>query len=147
MKVIFVKNVKGVGKIDEVKEVADGYALNFLLPSGSAIRATDQVIAASEIRKQVSHESEQQKETAVKDLISQLKKNPSVTLTGNNHSKGHLYQGITAQEIVHAIHSQHGIFVSKDTLLNYDKPIKEVGEHLVNIGTKKYSTEYKIIIT
>lgn len=147
MKVIFIKNVKGVGKIDEIKEVADGYALNFLLPSGSAIRATEQVVAASQLRKQVSHTTEQEKETAVKDLISQLKKNPSVTLTGHSHSKGHLYQGITAQEIVHAINSQHGIFVSKETLLDYNKPIKEVGEHLVTIGTKKYSTEYKIIVT
>ncbi len=147
MKVLFKKNVKGIGKIDEVKNVADGYALNFLIPSGSAVRATDELVTAVVAKKETNAATEAQKEAASKDLVAQVGKTHSVTISGHAHDgKGKLYQGITAQEIAHAIHEKHGLFLTKDLILNYDKPIKEVGEHAVTIGTKKHSIQYKVIV-
>lgn len=147
MKVIFKKNVKGMGKIDEVKEVADGYALNFLIPSGAAVRATAELVESVKTKKDSSAAAEVQKERELRELLSSVSKTHSVLITGHQHdAKGHLYQGVTPQEIVHAIHEQHHLFVSKDLVRDYDKPIKEAGEHPVTLGTKKHSISYKLIV-
>lgn len=147
MKVIFKKNVKGIGKIDEVKEVADGYAQNFLIPSGSAVRATDDLISLIKTKKESESLNEVQKNEELKSLLAALAKTGSVTLSGKPHDgKGHLYQGITAQEICHAIKETRGLFVPKDLILDYEKPIKETGKHEVKIGSKKHSISYSVQI-
>ena len=147
MKVIFKKNVKGIGKIDEIKEVADGYAINFLIPSGSAVRATSELVESVMSKKVTTAAAEAQKEAELRQLLSSISKTHAVTISGHPHdTKGHLYQGITPQEIAHAIHEQHRIFLTKDLFIDYDKPIKEAGEHTVTVGTKKHSISYKIIV-
>lgn len=147
MKVIFIKNVKNIGKVNDIKDVADGYALNFLIPSGSVIRATDEAIAKIKEGQKLATEAEMQKERELKNLLATLAKTNSVTLIDHAHdTKGHLYQAITAQEICHAIKNSHDIFITQDMILDYKKPIKAVGEHMITIGTKKHSISYKIII-
>ncbi len=147
MKVIFIKNVKNIGKINDVKEVSDGYAQNFLIPSGSVIRATDDAITKIKEGQKLSTEAEMKKEDTLKQLLATLKKTTSVTLTGHTHDgKGHLYQAVTAQEICHAIKASHNIFITQDMILEYKKPIKEAGEHTVTIGTKKHSITYNVTI-
>lgn len=147
MKVIFIKNVKGIGKINDVKEVSDGYAQNFLIPSGSVIRATDDAITKIKEGRKLSTEAEMKKEGELKQLLATIKNTGSVTLTGHAHdSKGHLYQAVTAQEICHAIKAVHDIFITKEMVLDYTKPIKTVGEHTVTIGSKKQTISYSVII-
>ena len=130
MKVIFTKTVKGKGKQGDVKEVSDGYALNFLIPSGSAIRATTEKHAAE-----------------LAELLRNISKTKLVTLSGHAHSKQTLFQAITAQEIASAIHSQHGIFIPKDLIVDYKNPIKEVGEHDIHIGDKKNHISYTVKVS
>lgn len=147
MKVIFIKNVKNIGKINDIKEVSDGYAQNFLIPSGSVIRATDEAIAKIKEGQKLSTEAEMKKEGELKQLLATIKNTDSVTLIGHAHDgKGHLYQAVTAQEICHAIKASHDIFITKDMILDYTKPIKIVGEHKVTLGTKKQSIAYTVVI-
>lgn len=145
MKVIFIKNVKGTAKKDDVKEVSDGYALNKLIPEGVAIRATDEAIASIKKGQLLSAESEMKREGELKKLLADLAKTGSVTISGRPHSKNRLYNAITAQEISHAIQAQHSLFISKELFLGYE-PIHEVGESDVSIGTKQHSIRYKIKI-
>lgn len=144
MKVVFLKNVKGVGKKDEVKEVSNGYAQNFLIPSGSAIRATDEIVARITADQQHHAQQDRRREDDLKALLARLARTGSVTISGHAHSKGHLYQGITAQEIARAIKESHGLFIPKDLVIHYDRPIKETGEHTVRIGDKEHSIEYLV---
>jgi large subunit ribosomal protein L9 len=146
MKVVFKKNVKGVGKIDEVKEVADGYALNFLIPSGAVIRATDEIVSSISSKKADLAKYEDTKNKQLAELLAHVKQTKQVTIRGHAHTKNSLYQSITAQEIVHAINEQHQIFVPKDLVINYDKPIKEVGTHEVTLGTKKQHITYSVVV-
>lgn len=147
MKVIFIKNVKNIGKINDIKEVSDGYAQNFLIPSGSVIRATDDAIAKIKEGEKLSTEAEMKKEVDLKNLLKTLAQTNSVALTGHAHDgKGHLYQAVTAQEICHAVKEKHDIFITKDMILDYTKPLKAVGEHAVTIGTKKHNIVYKVLI-
>ena len=146
MKVIFIKNVKGIAKKDDVKEVSDGYALNFLIPQGSAVRATNEALAKVQMNQKLVSEQNTKKDQEMQELLANLSKTRSITISGHPESKGHLYQGITAQEICNAIHSQHNIFLPKDLVMHYDKPIKEVGEHTIQIGNKDHSIIYHVII-
>lgn len=146
MKVIFVKHVKGKGKAGDIKDVPEGYAQNFLIPSGAAIRATDEAVAKVAEGKKLSAESEQKKERDLADLLKRISATKSVTIADHPHSKNTLFNAITAQEICHAIQSRHGIFVSKDLILDYKNPIKEIGEHSVMIGDKKQHISYAIIV-
>ncbi len=147
MKVIFIKNVKNIGKINDVKEVSDGYAQNFLIPSGSVVRATDEAILKIKAGQKISSEQEMKKDGELKQLLADIAKTKSVTLSGHAHDgKGHLYQAVTAQEICHAIKESHNIFIAKDLILDYTKSIKAVGDHTVTIGTKKHTLDYKVIL-
>lgn len=146
MKVIFLKSVKGIAKKDEVKEVSDGYALNFLIPSGSAVRATPEILEKVTAQQKIVSEQNLKKDSEMKQLLENLAKTKSVIISGHPESKGHLYQGITAQEICHAVHDQHKIFIGKELILHYEKPIKEVGNHEIQIGNKDRSIKYLVVV-
>ncbi|MDB4984563.1 MAG: ribosomal protein [Patescibacteria group bacterium] len=147
MKVIFTKTVKGKGKQGDVKEVSDGYALNFLIPSGSAIKATTEAVTKVENEKVSTKQADEKKESELKDLLYKISKTDSITISGHPHSKQTLFQAITAQEIATAIHSQHDIFISKDLILDYKNPIKETGEHSIQIGDKKQHISYQVKVS
>ena len=148
MKVVFLKNVRGIGKKDDIKDVADGYALNFLIPSGSAVRATDDIVARIAEGKKIASASEMKRDAELADILKRLAATESVTLTGHAHdTKGHLYQGVTAQELCTVIHKQHGVFITKDFVMQYHKPIKTVGDHEITLGTKERSITYQVHIT
>jgi ribosomal protein L9 len=84
----------------------------------------------------------------LKKILSSLAQSKSVIISGHAHDgKGHLYQGITAQEIAHAIHEKHQIFVTKDLIMNYDKPIKTRGDHEITLGTSHHSISYTVKIS
>jgi large subunit ribosomal protein L9 len=146
MKVIFKSTVKGVGKIDEVKEVADGYALNFLIPNGKAVRATTELLEQLANKKALNTANESERKAELDSLLSNLKATKRVTIRGHEHSKNVLYQAVTAQEIAHAIHETHKIFITKDLILNYQKPIKEPGDHMITIGSKENSIQYQVTV-
>lgn len=146
MKVIYLKNVKGEAKKDDIREVSDGFALNKLIPQGLAVRATDAAIAQIQAGKQLSAESEAKKDAEMAALLSKLKSTKSITISDHQHAKGRLYNAVTAQEISHAIKNQHNIFIPRELLLDYESK-REVGEFEVTIGDKKQSISYTLKIT
>lgn len=146
MKVLFVKNLKGKGKTGDVKEVPDGYASNFLIPQGYAVRADEVVVEKLKAEQQKNAEIKTLEDIKLSETLNALKNTKSIKISNHPHSRGHLYSAVTAQEICNAIKEQHGIFISKAMILNYDKPIKEYGESEVRIGDKNQSITYKVFV-
>ncbi len=146
MKVLFQKNVKGKGKIGDIKEVPDGYATNFLIAQGYAVRADDNVVEKLHREQEKNKEIKSVEDMKLAETLRTLGNTKSIRISNHPHSRGHLYSAVTAQEICTAIKEQHGIFISKNMILNYDKPIKEFGESEVKIGNKTHSITYKIFI-
>jgi large subunit ribosomal protein L9 len=98
MKVIFLKDVKGKGKKGEVKNVAEGYAHNFLLPKGFAKEATEGNVKTLEVQKKKEQElAAQQLEDAkkLKEDIEQL----TVTIKTKAGEGGRLFGSITSKQI------------------------------------------------
>lgn len=130
MKVILLKKIKGIGDIGEIKEVADGHALNFLVPQKMAEPAT-----VENIFKLKKHKEEAIK-GAEQDLILAQKNAKKLQgiileLKGKSSGDGKLYSSISSSMIADKLKAR-GINIEKKQI-NLVKPIKELGEHSVFI--------------
>ncbi|MDP9249554.1 MAG: 50S ribosomal protein L9 [bacterium] len=144
MRVIFLKDVPRVGKRHDIKEVNDGYAMNFLFPRKLAESATLKAIAELELRKkEIMIEKEVQEDLLMKNL--EAIKGKVVHIKGKADDKGHLFSGIHAKEILEALHKEHHAEVSLESL-DLEKPIKQVGEFEIPIQIKGKKSSFKLII-
>ncbi|RAK20554.1 LSU ribosomal protein L9P [Anoxybacillus vitaminiphilus] len=112
MKVIFLKDVKGKGKKGEVKNVADGYAQNFLFRQGLAIEATPANLKALEAQKNKQKREAEEELARAKQLKEQLEQ-LTVELSAKAGEGGRLFGSITSKQIAEALQSQHNIKIDK----------------------------------
>ncbi|MEB3750671.1 MULTISPECIES: 50S ribosomal protein L9 [Geobacillus] len=112
MKVIFLKDVKGKGKKGEIKDVADGYANNFLFKQGLAIEATPANIKALEAQKQKERRQAAEELANAKKLKEALEK-LTVEIAAKAGEGGRLFGSITSKQIVEALYDQHGVKLDK----------------------------------
>ncbi|EZP74797.1 50S ribosomal protein L9 [Parageobacillus genomosp. 1] len=112
MKVIFLKDVKGKGKKGEIKNVADGYANNFLFKHGLAIEATPANIKALEAQKRKEQRQAEEELAKAKQLKEQLEQ-ITVQLAAKAGEGGRLFGSITSKQIAEALQSQHNIKIDK----------------------------------
>ena len=127
MKVLLTKDVKGVGKAGEIKDVADGYGKNFLIGKGLALAATHEVLKKyeSDQRKKVANDAaEIERLNAIKATLASIK----VVITKKLGDTGHLFGSVTKDEIAHALQEQHAIEIDKKEL-DAKHGIKTVGMH------------------
>jgi large subunit ribosomal protein L9 len=112
MKVIFLKDVKGKGKKGEVKNVADGYAHNFLIKQGLAKEANNANISTLDALKK-KEEKEAAEELAeaqkLKEVLDQIK----VELTAKAGEGGRLFGSITTKQIAEELQKKNGIKIDK----------------------------------
>jgi large subunit ribosomal protein L9 len=112
MKVIFLKDVKGKGKKGEVKNVADGYAHNFLLKQGLAIEATNANIKALDAQKR-KEEKDAQLELENSQKLKEALEKITVELKAKSGEGGRLFGSITSKQIADALQKVHGIKIDK----------------------------------
>ena len=127
MKVLLIKDVKGLGKTGEIKEVKDGYGKNFLIGKGFAKHATNDVIkqhASQEHKKATNEAKEIEKLNALKEKLDKLK----VVIHKKLGDTGHLFGSVTKEEIAHALKDQHGLEIDKKHI-NHKHAIKMIGQH------------------
>ena len=131
MKVVFLTDVKGQGKKDQVKDVSDGYARNFLLPKGLAVPADAKML--NEIKNRES--SKQHKievEKAEANALAEKLKNIVVKIKAQAGSDGRLYGSVTTKDIAEALEAQHGIVIDRRKLTLND-PIKAHGTYILEL--------------
>ena len=129
MKVIFLTDVRGQGKKDEIKEVSDGYARNYLLPRKLAAEATSDALNAIKL-KEKAKAAQAAKEKALalenaKKLESIVVKVPAKAGAG-----GKLFGSVTTKEISDELMKQHEIAIDKKDIVQSD-PIKNFGTYSV----------------
>jgi len=131
MKVILLENVKELGKKDDVVNVSDGYARNFLFPRKLAVEATPGKMKEIEEKKQAEKVRKNKEFEAAKELAERLSK-LQVTIKSKAGDNGKLFGSITGKDIADAIKSQHKIEVDKKKVVLHD-PIKALGTYQVEI--------------
>jgi len=125
MKVILLCDVKGSGKKEDVINVSDGYARNFLFPKKWAVEATPGAVKEIERKRAAEEKLERERRAAAEELAKQLK-DKVVTLKVKCGGQGRLYGRITSAEIAAALKEQHGVDVDKRKVEFED--IRQVGE-------------------
>lgn len=144
MKVILTKDVPGIGRMYDVKNVAEGYASNFLFPRGLAKVATDAEIKRVEATK-AAHEAEMKVQENLLAKSLESLKDKTITIAAKANEKGHLFSGITAEKIAKALQAETRMNVAA-SLIELKTPIKEVGEHTVDVSLGGKITKIKVEI-
>ncbi len=131
MKVILLKDVKGQGKKDQVIDVSDGYARNFLFPKKLAIvadaKATNELKGKEESRQ---HKIDEERKAAL--ALAEKLAATTVKIRSSSGADGRLYGAVTAKDIAESLDSDFGIKVDKRKL-NLTEPIKTHGTFSVEV--------------
>lgn len=146
MKVLLLADVKGQGKKDQIVEVSDGYARNFLFPKKLAVIADAKVMSetkSKEEAKQFRLKEEKAAAVALAEKISAL----TVKITASSGADGRLYGSVTTKDISEALKAQHKIDLDKRKLVLTEN-IKSHGTY--NVEAKVYpevSAKFKVTVT
>jgi large subunit ribosomal protein L9 len=112
MKVIFLKDVKGKGKKGEIKNVADGYAHNFLIKQGLAVEANQSAMSSLNAQQKKEEKVAQQELEDAKTLKEKLEK-VTVELSAKSGEDGRLFGSITSKQIADELQKTSGIKLDK----------------------------------
>ena len=129
MKVILLKDVKGIGRQNEIKDLSDGYVKNFLIPQGLAKPATES--AVKEVKTKVQSDTKQLEgfQSKLKRIAEASEKWPFIFKIKTGEHK-ETYGSITEEEILKML-AMHGLVNAK--LEDY-RPIRSLGRHTVKVN-------------
>lgn len=143
MKVMLTQDVKGQGKKDQIIEVSDGYARNFLLPKKLAIIADAKAVNEAK-NKEASNlhkiEVAKAEARATADKLSKL----TVKITESAGNDNRLYGAVTSKDIAEHLSKDHGIAIDKKKIVMTES-IKTFGTYKVEV--KLYGAEIVGTIT
>jgi large subunit ribosomal protein L9 len=132
MKVIFLKDVKGKGKKGEVKNVADGYAHNFLIKQGLAVEANNSAVSTLEAQKKKEQKEAENELIEAQNLKGKLEE-LTVQLTAKSGEGGRLFGSITTKQIAEELQKVNKIKIDKRKM-ELDDPIRSLG--VTNVPVK-----------
>jgi len=130
MKVLFKKDVPDVARAGQVKDVADGYARNFLIPRGLAVAATAAALRQVADLQAVAARHAAEEQNAAQDLKQRLEAQP-IVIEAKAGSQGRLYGSVTTADVAAAIQKQLGTTVDRRDLDIAD-PVRQVGSYQVS---------------
>lgn len=142
MKVILLQDVKKQGKKDDVIDVADGYAQNFLIKKGLAIKYTagSKTYLEKELKEKEKHDAKNIKEA---ELIKNKLDKMTLVFDVKTGKEGKMFGSISSKQIVEELLNKD-IKIDKKTI-KIDNSIDTIGQHEVNINLhKKVSAKLKI---
>ncbi len=146
MKVILTCDVKKLGKEGEIKEVADGYARNYLIPKGLAVEATPGRL--KETKEKITREqNKKEKEKAEAERLKRKLDNKTLKVHAKAGDGNKLFGSVTAREISEILQKEFHVDIDKKKI-DIGEPIKNVGEYKIRI--KLYPSvhaEMKIIVS
>ena len=131
MKVVLRSDVAQLGKKGDVIDVADGYARNYLVPRGLALKATkgaeDQATAMRRSRDVKDAAERSAAEDVARQLVPKV-----INVSARAGGEGKLFGSVTAMDVVEAVQAQTGIELDRRKV-HLEDPIREVGTHRVTV--------------
>jgi large subunit ribosomal protein L9 len=144
MRVILLQDIEKLGKKYDVKEVADGYARNFLIPKGLAKIATKENLKWLETQKEIEAKKAEEDLKKVQEIASAVD-DQEIIIPVKVGEQDQLFESITAQKIAEKL-KELGFDIKK-TQIDLIEPIKELGEFPVKIKFEhNLEAEIKIIV-
>lgn len=131
MKVLLLADVKGQGKKDQIVNVSDGYARNFLFPKKLAVVADNKTVAEAKSREDARlHKIEVEKQAA-RDIAAALE-GALVKIGAQSGADGRLYGSVTSSDIADELKKQCGIEIDRRKI-QLDSPIKAYGSYTLDV--------------
>ena len=140
MKVLFLKDVGGVGQAGKIKEVADGYAFNFLIARGLAVQATPERIAEYEAKQKVQGEAHAKEEATLAKAVQSLE-GSRIEMKVRATDKGGLFKSITAADIQKSLKAN-----IPEAAILLEKPIKQTGEYGIKISAAGAESTVTLVV-
>lgn len=145
MKVIFTADVDRVALLGQVKEVANGYARNYLLPRGLAVPATEGALKMMEIQKAAEEKKLAKLESELQGSANRLD-GLTVTIKARTGAENRLYGSVTAQDIAEAIEQASGQEIDRRKV-SLPAPIRVAGEHEVVVKlSRNLNPRVKVLV-
>lgn len=126
MKVILLQDVKGIGRRNEVKEVRDGYAMNYLIPKKLAAPATKPTLTKKQEEEKKLHTTIDKYKKASEALKEKVLDIPLKT-----GKAGEVFGSITKDDIQNRLLQEEAVYKDVEVLL--PQPIKSLGQHAIEI--------------
>jgi large subunit ribosomal protein L9 len=143
MKIILLKDIKGIGKKFEEKNASDGYAINYLIPNKLAVMAGSAAAGQIKSLKEAEEKQNQVKNQKISENVSKLAGTEiSVELKANE--KGHLFASLSKEKIVDLL-KEKGIQINSENL-NTD-PIKEIGTFTIPVLVGGKETHFTLVVS
>ncbi len=144
MKVIFIEDVPKVANTGEVKEVADGYMRNYLLPKKLAVMATPSALKNLEADLKIRSRKKAQTDAEFASLAQQLE-GKVITLKAKAGEKARLYGSITSTDVAAGL-EKAGIIIDKRRIA-LSKPIHQLGNYEITIKlSKDFAPKIRVIV-
>ena len=145
MKVVLLQDISAKGKQGEIKEVADGYARNYLFPKGLAIPATPAAIKRAQTQLIEDEHKQERKQKELGELVQQIE-GKELTFKARAGDKEKLHGSITTADIAKELSKTLGSEIDKK-VVELDEPLRHLGTHEVNINLGGgFDTKITVII-
>jgi len=130
MKIILKEDIKKLGKMGQIVDVADGYARNYLVPKGLAVEASTKNIRSLEHEKKIIQEKARKRKDSAQDLASRISA-LTLTIKAKSGEEEKLFGSVTTMDIAEALLTQ-GVEIEKKKIV-LEEPIKRLGSYSVQI--------------
>ena len=124
MKIVLRADVEHLGQKGDLVDVADGYARNFLVPRGLALRATSGIQKQADAMRRNRDARDRRDREAAQAIADQLA--PTIQIQARAGEGGRLFGSVTSSDIAAAVQAQIGIEVDRRNIA-LDEPLKELG--------------------
>ena len=144
MKVIFIKDLKKQGKVNEIKEVSDGYATNFLIKNGYAVKYTktsNEILNTSIKNAAIEEEKNIKEATKIKNELEKKE----IVFNVKSGKDGRIFGTISTKQIAEKLNELNYKVDKKQ--INIDVPLNVLGTHYVKINLhKKVECNLKVVL-
>jgi large subunit ribosomal protein L9 len=131
MRIVLRSDLDNLGKRGDIREVADGYARNYLLPKGHAIVATKGVEAQAEAMRR-ARDLRDARDREAAELVARTLVPQVIRIPARAGADGRLFGSVTAPDVVDAVAQQSGVELDRRKL-RLEEPIKSLGTHEVPV--------------
>lgn len=135
MKVVFIEDVPDVAEVGEIKEVADGYGRNYLIPKRLAVLADARATQIVEKQKKKKARIAAETEAEMRELANKIE-GLDIVIKAKAGTKDRLYGSITNADIAEELNKSAGLVIDK-RIIELEKPIQEIGNYEVPIRLTK----------
>lgn len=128
MKIILKEDIKKIGKMGQIVDVADGYARNYLVPKGLAVEASTKNVRSLEHEKKIIQEKAMKLKDTAQDIGSRIS-SMTLTIKAKAGEEEKLFGSVTTMDIAEALLNE-GIEIDKKKIF-LEEPIKRLGSYSV----------------